>query len=103
MEQLNHPAAKIVYDIGNSAGLGYDTKEEIELLGKYIINVHIKDRILGGQGMPLGTGNADFGKTFAALRQVNYQGMFTFEVARGAPGREAEHAKSSLNFLKQYV
>jgi len=35
---------KVNYDMGNSASLGYDSKEEITLLGEFIINVHIKDR-----------------------------------------------------------
>ena len=35
----------INYDIGNSASLGFDTKEEIATYGSRILNVHVKDRV----------------------------------------------------------
>ena len=49
--------------MGNSASLGYDAQEEIDLLGNKIINVHIKDRIRSGTTVPLGTGDTDFKKS----------------------------------------
>ena len=49
----------INYDIGNSAALGYDIEEQITCIGNRILNVHIKDRVLGGATVPLGEGNAD--------------------------------------------
>ena len=56
--------AKVNYDMGNSASLGYDSDEEFELLGDYIVNVHIKDRIVNGTTVPLGTGDCNFDKVF---------------------------------------
>ena len=52
----------INYDIGNSAALGYNSKEEISAYGDRILNVHIKDRILNGTTVPLGKGNANIPK-----------------------------------------
>ena len=54
----------INYDIGNSASLGFDPKEEFTSYGKRISNVHIKDRVLNGGPVTLGKGNADFVKFF---------------------------------------
>ena len=58
---LNYPSEYygINYDIGNSACLGYDPEEEINNYGDRIYNVHIKDRLLHGSTVPLGSGNAD--------------------------------------------
>jgi len=103
MEELSHPLVKVVYDVGNSASLGYDTKEEIEALGRYFSNVHIKDRMLKGSTVSLGQGNADFEKTFQALKSINYQGDFTLQVARGEEGAEIEWSKQNYNFVKNLI
>src|SRR3954470_24542426 len=47
----------INYDIGNSAALGFDPDEEIAAYGERIDHVHVKDRVLHGTTVPLGTGN----------------------------------------------
>ena len=46
----------INYDIGNSASLGFDPRDEFIAYGSRIVNVHVKDRIRGGSTVPLGTG-----------------------------------------------
>jgi len=103
MRKLDHPNARVVYDIGNSASLGYNTTEEISMIGKYLSNVHVKDRSLGGSTVPLGTGNAKFGETFSALKQAGYTGHYTLQIARGERGRELETTRSHLDFLKKYL
>ncbi len=60
LEKINHPNIKINYDSGNSASLGYNSKEELTLLKKWIKNVHVKDRKNHGETVPLGTGNTNF-------------------------------------------
>ena len=77
------------YDIGNSAALGFDPTEEIACYGARILNVHVKDRLLGGTTVPLGTGNADFLKVFPALRRIGYSGNFILQTARAADGDHA--------------
>lgn len=37
----------INYDIGNSAALGFDPREELAAYGSRVLNVHVKDRMLG--------------------------------------------------------
>lgn len=103
LNALDHPLVKVVYDIGNSAQMGYDPAEELAAYGKYLSNVHIKDRVLGGGTVPLGQGNADFNKVFGELKNLNYQGHITLQVARGESGQELKTTKSHLEFLKKYL
>ena len=59
----------INYDTGNSASKGYDPIVELDLYGKYIDNIHLKDRIYKGSTVPLGEGNADFDTIFKKLKK----------------------------------
>ena len=72
----------INYDIGNSAGLGYNPEEEIEAYGNRILNVHVKDRLLHGTTVPLGSGNADIPKVLKILNTINYSGNYVLQTAR---------------------
>jgi len=84
LERIKHPVLKANYDTGNSASLGYNPKEEIDAYGKWINNVHIKDRILGGSTVPLGTGHADIPRFLKLLKLSGYSGGFVLQAARGA-------------------
>lgn len=91
------------YDSGNSSGLGYDAKEELESLGKYVYNVHIKDRLIGNGTMKLGTGSADFDKVFSTLKKIGYENSFIMQAARGVDGEESKEIASQLEFVKEYL
>lgn len=80
----------INYDIGNSAALGFRPQEEFAAYGPRIVNVHVKDRVLGGTTVPLGTGNADFDSVFTALAKARYQGNFILQTARAQGEDHAE-------------
>jgi hexulose-6-phosphate isomerase len=80
----------INYDMGNSASLGFDPSEEIAAYGERVLNVHIKDRILGGTTVPLGSGNANFEKVFSALARTGYTGNYILQTARATDGQHAE-------------
>jgi L-ribulose-5-phosphate 3-epimerase len=79
----------INYDIGNSAALGFDPVEEFAAYGPRIMNVHVKDRILGGTTVPLTSGSADFKTIFAELAKISYQGNCILQTARA---EDADHA-----------
>jgi L-ribulose-5-phosphate 3-epimerase len=74
----------INYDIGNSAALGFYPKDEFAAYGHRITNVHVKDRVLGGTTVALGTGNAQFEIVFAELARIGYRGNFILQTARAA-------------------
>lgn len=80
----------INYDIGNSAALGYSPLEEFAAYGEYIVNVHVKDRVLGGTTVPLGTGNAQFDVVFSALSHQRYSGRFILQTARATDDSHAQ-------------
>lgn len=94
------------YDIGNSASLGMDPVAEISAYGERILNVHIKDRVLGGTTVPLGTGNANFDQVFAALARAGYQGTYILQTARAADGKHAEvlcrYRDMALDWIKRH-
>ena len=79
----------INYDSGNSAALGYDSAEEISAYAPRILNVHVKDRLLGGTTVPLGTGAADLAKTIGLIERSGYRGQYILQTARAADGDHA--------------
>ena len=76
----------INYDTGNSAAWGFDPAEELACYGKRISDIHIKDRVLGGGSVVLGTGSTQFDRFFRALRPINYNGPFIMQVYRDDEG-----------------
>ncbi|MET0677606.1 MAG: TIM barrel protein, partial [Bradyrhizobium sp.] len=79
----------INYDSGNSAALGYDPAEEIAAYAPRILNVHVKDRLLGGTTVPLGTGSADLAKAIRLIERSGYRGQYILQTARAADGNHA--------------
>ena len=97
----------INYDIGNSAALGFNPEEEITAYGTRIVNVHVKDRKLGGTTVPLGTGSADFETVFAALAKIGFKGNCILQTARAT---DEDHARvlsryrdMTVGWLNQYA
>ena len=91
----------INYDIGNSASNNFKPSEEISLYGKYIKNVHIKDRKKFGNTVHLGHGNANFPKVFNLLNKMKYKGNFILQTARGTSGKEIENISNNIKFLNE--
>lgn len=79
----------ITYDIGNSASLGFSFEDEIEAYGHRITNVHVKDRVLGGNTVCLGMGDADIPGVLRMLHQCGYTGNFILQTARASNGDHA--------------
>lgn len=103
LERIGEDRVGANYDTGNSSGLGYNPNEEVRSLDKYIFNIHIKDRLLGGMTQPLGTGSADFDVFFQAVKAINYHGNFILQAARGEDGREKENIVSQIEFVQDYI
>jgi L-ribulose-5-phosphate 3-epimerase len=102
LDGVPHPKLKVNYDSGNSASLGYAPAEEFAAYGERIGSVHIKDRLLNGGTVPLGTGNADFPALFSGLKKIGYGGDFTLQVARGVAGEEIAWTKQNVGWLRNY-
>lgn len=93
------------YDTGNSASLGYDAKEEIQTLQPWLANIHIKDRLYGGNTVVFGTGSTDFDLVFSTLAKINYDGQLIIQGAREDQKmiKPQDTCKKYLEFVKNYV
>ena len=60
--------------------------------------VHIKDRLLGGPNVPLGTGAAPLDAFLAALVDAAYSGPVILETTVGE--NYAAHARRNLDFVR---
>lgn len=101
--QFDSPSIKVNYDIGNSASLGYDPEEELETYGRWITDVHIKDRVYKGGTVPLGSGNARLPVVFNKLKEIDYSGIFVLQTARRETGKEKETIREYMDFIEKYL
>lgn len=102
IKQFDRNFFGINYDVGNSAGLNYDIDNEFNSYGKYIFNVHIKDRVKNGKTIRLGKGNAKFSKLFNNLRKIRYKGNLILQTARSKNNQHMNEIKINLKYLKQF-
>jgi len=79
-------------------------QEELELIGKWIKNIHLKDRILRGPTVPLGEGAVKFDKFFLNLAKIQYTGDLIIQGARMDDEMDPiQTSKKYYKFVKQYV
>lgn len=86
LDALDPTIFGVNYDIGNSASLGYESGDEIDAYGSRISLVHVKDRVRGGQSVPLGQGDADIPGVFRRLKTVGFAGPVTMQAYRDQQG-----------------
>ncbi len=102
IKNFNDENFGINYDLGNSASLSYNLEDEFNTYGKYIKNIHIKDRIKDGKTVRLGQGSVNFKKFFKLIKKINYKGPFILQTARSEKkGGDYNELKINLNFLKR--
>ena len=92
----------INYDVGNSAALGYNIDEEFKCYGKYISNIHIKDRLKKGKTIRLGEGNANFIKLYKNLKRIKYTNDLILQTARSKNNQHMNEIKINLNYLRKF-
>ena len=95
--RLPAPLFGVNYDIGNSAALGLDPVAEFGAYASRIVNVHVKDRILGGTTVPLTTGNANFRTVFQLLAKHGYAGNYIMQTARAD---DNDHAGALVRYMQ---
>lgn len=100
LRTMDYPLLRANYDIGNSAALGRDPSEELPLLLAWLGSVHVKDRLLGGGSVPLGTGSADFATCFQIISSAGYRGPFVLQTAREEGLSELELAIRNRRFVE---
>lgn len=66
----------------------------------------MKDRLLGGTTVPLGTGNANFEAVFKALGKIGYDGLVILQTARASDddhaGTLARYAQMTQTWMEHY-
>jgi len=103
IRKLPNDVFGINYDIGNSASLGFSHKQEIDLYGDIIFNVHVKDRPLHGSTVPLGEGNANFKEVFQSLFLAEYKGNFILQTARAKQNNHLDVLLEYKNYTAFFI
>ena len=98
----DHALVRANYDTGNSASLGCDPQKELALLRPWLGSVHIKDRLRGGETVPLGTGAVDFGTCFRMLGEIGFEGPFILQAARDELLDEVDLAIRNRRFVEEH-
>lgn len=101
LNQFNSEVVKVNYDVGNSASLGFNIAEEFELYGNRISDIHIKDRLLAGGSVELGTGNANFSNFLNLFTKLHFNGPVIMQVYRDDEGIEI--FKKQFNWFKKQI
>lgn len=82
LDEIGNGKVWVNYDSGNSAACGHDVKVELETYGNRISDFHIKDRILAGGSVPLGTGDTDFSQIISWIKETGFDSPLIFQAAR---------------------
>ena len=101
VKSINRPQIKINYDTGNSASLGYNFKEEFEIFGNLVTNIHIKDRKFNDGPVELGKGDFNFKSFFNYLSNKKFNGIFIMQAFRGEDGPSS--LKLQLEYIKNCI
>jgi hexulose-6-phosphate isomerase len=70
------------------------------MIGSKLGSVHVKDRLLGGGTVPLGTGNADLMTTFNCLFENEFNRWFILQAARDKNCSELDLAVRNKEFVE---
>jgi len=116
VDAVDSSACGVYYDVGNATFIDHDPVQEIGLLGKRIVRVHLKDtrpiprpqlalpkvRISGDfevwrrrTAVTIGTGEVPMGAVRQALAAIAYQGGFIIEVPQ-PPEAVTEGCRANL-------
>jgi L-ribulose-5-phosphate 3-epimerase len=101
VEQGNHPALGVYYDVGNATAKGYDSAADVRILGRHLCGIHIKDRKRNGPSVLLGQGDVNFSEFSAALAETRYAGLLVLQTAFGDDF--LSNAKAHLGFVRQHI
>jgi L-ribulose-5-phosphate 3-epimerase len=96
MERSRSKAVLTYYDIGNSAGKGFDPVREIRWLGKKrICQIHLKDN----PGY-LGEGKIDIPAVLKAMKDIDYDAFAVLETSAPSKNIEADMKRNLTYLLK---
>ncbi len=103
LERFDHPLLRANYDTGNAAALGRAPGDELPALAPYLGSVHVKDRVLSGPTVPLGTGDADLSEALRLTEEAGFQGPYILQAARGEDGDEVGLARRNRDLVRRLL
>jgi hexulose-6-phosphate isomerase len=103
LASIGSPRIRANYDIGNSAALGHQAAGELPVLREWLGSVHVKDRILGGGTVALGTGAADFDACFRLIPSFGFAGPYILQAAREDGISEVDLAARNRRFVEEHL
>ena len=83
--------------------MGHQVKQDFEMYGGLIKNVHLKDRKLKGYTVKFGNGAADFVNLFKYLKKINYKGNFILQSARSKNNNDIKELQENILFIKKFL
>lgn len=96
----------VTYDTGNITsyyGKNVNHSYNINLLGKKIKNVHIKDRTFNSKSVFFGFGDTNFQDIFDSLRFLDYNDNIILQLCRENEGNESNYIKNNLSKIKKLI
>ena len=92
VDGINSEMVGVYYDLGNAVAYGYDPAQEIKVLTKRILAVHIKDSSNRLGALHLGEGLVDLEACIRALVSIGYDGWLMLET----PGDNLDAVRMDL-------
>ncbi len=96
----------LTYDTGNFTsffGNKVDHEFLINLFGKKIKNVHLKDRDYHGNTKPFGYGDTNFDIIFRSLKDNRYSENFILQLSRGKNGEEKKYVGETHKLIRKQL
>lgn len=111
MESVDAPNMGLIWDVHHTYRFfNEDPEKTVEVLGKYIKHVHLKDSVKGSNGrityMLTGYGDFPFERAVAALSAIGYDGYLSYEWVKRWSRELAEPGVALfqyINYLKTIV
>lgn len=101
LDRIGHDNVSVTFDTGNLTRLGFDLDRHIDAYGDRIDNIHVKDCVVGGSTVQLGTGQTDLRviKRLVSLPRVEH---LTLQTAR-SPGSEIDTFKHNVRTIEEIL
>jgi len=90
-----------LFDTGNRVVLKRDFFLDLQLFGRNIRHIHLKDKNNLNRNVIIGDGLVDFDLFFSFLKKIKYKGSFSIESQRGS--NIFKQAKKNYNFFKNLI
>ncbi len=101
VQKASSPRCGVYLDLGNATAKGYNVSSDIADYNDALCGIHIKDRVLGGPSVLLGTGDLDVEGVFGALSAVGYKRSCILQTA--FTDKYLDIAKDNLKMVEQVL